>query len=298
MSDPLVQPRILLVTPEAAFIPDGTEHTCRCKVARSKWFANDLASLMSELNDLGVDVHVAQPDYRQIFNTCLRTGQDPEAKKMPAERVHLTEDRAFFYSRFPDSNYQLENIRISLAFQREVINQIIPRIQPDLIHCHDWMTGLIPPVAKELDIPCLFTVRSSHSAKSCLSYIEDMGIDAAAFWQYLFYDNYPASYEQTRDTNPADFLLSGVFAASFVDTPALACMPDIVENQNDSFEASLRQQLAQKWKAGYAFAFNHWVTAKHYIDAYESMLAFPIIDIKPESRPSYREFPQSSLARV
>jgi hypothetical protein len=35
-----------------------------------------------------------------------------------------------------------DNIRIALAFQREVINRIISEVQPDLIHCYDWMTGL------------------------------------------------------------------------------------------------------------------------------------------------------------
>jgi glycogen synthase len=29
------------------------------------------------------------------------------------------------------------------VFQREVINHIVPKA-PDLIHCNDWMTALIP----------------------------------------------------------------------------------------------------------------------------------------------------------
>jgi starch synthase/alpha-amylase len=278
MSDTSVQPRILLVTPEVTFVPDGTVCPCRNMIAHGEGSANDTASLIFDLDDLGVDVHVAQPDYRQIFKTSQREYQDPKAKKIPAKRVHLTEDRAFYYSGYPASNFQWENIKISLAFQREVVNQIIPWVQPDLIHCHDWMTGLIPAMAKEFDIPCLFTVRDSHSAKSCLSYIEDMGIDAAAFWQYLFYDNFPANYEQTRDTNPADFLLSGVFAASLVNIAPTVRPLYIVEDQSGFFEASLRQLLAQKRKSGYAFTFNRQVDAQNCIDTYERVLQRPVRD--------------------
>ncbi len=56
----------------------------------------------------------------------------------------LAEDRAFYYLRSVYSNYGSENAKIALAFQREIINNIVPYVQPDLIHCNDWMTGLLP----------------------------------------------------------------------------------------------------------------------------------------------------------
>jgi starch synthase/alpha-amylase len=40
-------------------------------------------------------------------------------------------------------------------------------------------------MAKKIEIPCLFTVQNPGTAKNFLSYIEDRGIDAAAFWQHL-----------------------------------------------------------------------------------------------------------------
>jgi starch synthase/alpha-amylase len=143
-------------------------------------------------------------------------------------------------------------MKISLAFQREVINQIIPRIQPGLIHCYDWMTGLIPAVAEEIEIPCLFTVQNFDTAKSLLACVEDIGIDAAGFWQNLFYDRYPGSYEQTRDTNPLDLLLSGILAASHVNTTGPVLLPNTADGRSDNIYSSLRRVLAQKWKAGCA----------------------------------------------
>ena len=60
---------------------------------------------------------------------------------MPDDRIHLAQDRAFFYLNRVYSAYGRENLKLSLAFQREVINNIVPRVRPDLIHCNDWMTG-------------------------------------------------------------------------------------------------------------------------------------------------------------
>lgn len=109
-------------------------------------------------------------------------------------------------------------MRVSLAFQREVINTIVPRVQPNLIHCNDWMTGLIPAMARRIGIPCLFTIHNVYNVKTVLSSIEDRGIDLALFWQNLFFERQPENYEKTRNSNPVDFLVSGIFAAHFVNT--------------------------------------------------------------------------------
>jgi hypothetical protein len=42
-------------------------------------------------------------------------------------------------------------MRIAMVFQREVINHIVPKARPDLIHCNDWMTALIPAMAMHLN---------------------------------------------------------------------------------------------------------------------------------------------------
>ena len=47
---------------------------------------------------------------------------------------------------------------MALAFQRELMNRIIPSVRPDLIHCYDWMTGQVPAMVRFLGIPCLFSL--------------------------------------------------------------------------------------------------------------------------------------------
>ena len=177
MPNPSTRPRILFITPEVAFRPARKGNRSSYVCAHPGCFSDFPAQLINDLLNLGADVHVAQPDYRKLFKMLFCNQQANPSIKLPTDRVHLAEDRSFFYSNPIGSNNKCENLEISLNFQREVINQIAPRVQPDLIHCHDWMTGLIPAAAKEIGIACLFTVQNAESAKSLLSNVEDRGND-------------------------------------------------------------------------------------------------------------------------
>jgi starch synthase len=147
------------------------------------------------------------------------------------------------------TDYRWENTKIAIAFQREVINNIIPAVQPDLIHCHDWETGLIPAVARQVGIPCLFTIHNIHTVKSSLSAIEDRGIDAAEFWQNLYFDWVPTTYEEIRERYPVDFLASGIFAAHFVNTVSRTFLMEVVQGRHPMVPAHIRQELTNKDEA-------------------------------------------------
>ncbi|MDL1983206.1 MAG: glycogen/starch synthase [Deltaproteobacteria bacterium] len=252
-------PRILIVTPEVTYLPKDMGNLANYFTAKAGGLADVSAALISALFEQGADVHVALPDYRAIFGDnigplwpLLTQEMNTFQSSMPEERVHLAEDRAFYYLNRVYSNYGGENIKIALAFQREVINNIVPHVRPDLIHCNDWMTGLIPAMARQLNIPCLFTLHNIHTVKSPLSHIEDRGIDAAYFWQHLYYENMACEYEETRESNPVDFLISGVFAAHFVNTVSPTFMTELVEGRHEFIERPLKQELANKWDAGCA----------------------------------------------
>ena len=260
MTTPSKAPRILIVTPEVTYLPNGMGNIANLLSAKAGGLADVSAALISALFEQGADVHVALPDYRTIFSRGAPATPPPLIirelntirSRMPDERIHLAEDRAFFYMNHIYSNYGRENIKISLAFQREVINNIIPHVWPDLIHCNDWMTGLIPAMARQLGIPCLFTVHNIHTVKSPMSHIEYEGIDAASFWPHLFFERFPSSYEEIRDSDPVDFLASGIFAAHFVNTVSPTFLAEIVENRHDFVERPLQQELANKYNAGCA----------------------------------------------
>jgi len=250
------KPRILFVTPEVSYLPIKMSATSTSLKARAGELADVSAALIYSLYKKGADIHVALPDYRTLFNnneSALFQQQLSTIESCDKEtRVHLAKDRMFFYKEKIYSDCDQENIKSALSFQREVINTIVPRVQPDLIHCNDWMTGLIPAMAKRLGIPCLFTIHNIYNNKALLSSIEDRGIDAAYFWQDLFFERQPLNYEETRGSNPVDFLASGIFAADFVNTTCPEFLKELIQGQHPFVTPSIKQELSNKVAQGCA----------------------------------------------
>jgi len=249
-------PRVLIVTPEVAYLPHGIDNAADYLSAKASGLADASAAMIKALYEQGADVHVAIPDYRTVFNECLPASQRRRLavfkKKVPQERLHLAEDETFFHLSGIYSNYRRENRRRALAFQREIINNIIPYVQPDLIHCYDWMTGLIPALVRQRGMACLFTFENLQTEKCPLSRIEDMGIDAAEFWQHLYFERMPCNYEETRASNPVDFLASGIFAAHFVNTGSPSFLKEVADGRYGLVPQHVQNELAGKINAGCA----------------------------------------------
>jgi starch synthase/alpha-amylase len=292
MANHAIQPCILFVIPEACFVPDRSGKSSDYLNCKAGGFAGFLCNLVGDLYGRGADVHIAQPNYRSVFSAILHDNSHIKGCRMPQSRVHLTEDRAFFYAGDPESNPVRENIRISLAFQREVVHQILPLVQPDLIHCHDWMCGLIPAMARKLEIPCIFSLQRYETAKCALSAVEDIGIDAALFWQHLYFDRFPGNYEETRETNAIDFLLSGIFAAHHVSIASPSALAKIAESLIRFPEAPLGKVVSEKLAVDCgAIAAYHSARMK-YIDLYERLLRRPLLKTSVKKPRLRNEFPR------
>ena len=251
-------PRILVVTPEVAFACHGMGPPARSISARAGGLGDICAAQIQALCEHGLDVHLAMPNYRNVFTT--NTDRMPcmdihhRSCELPETHIHLAQDRSFYYQPKLFQATDWENIHIALAFQREVINHIIPEVQPDLIHCYDWMTGLIPAVARDNGIPCLFTLYRLDSPRLLLSAIEDIGIDAGSFWQHCFYARMPVDYQETRNTNPLDLLTSGVFAAGLANTLSQTFLNVVTDERNQYGAPLLKAALQKKLRAGHLCA--------------------------------------------
>ncbi|HQA38445.1 MAG TPA: glycogen/starch synthase, partial [Kiritimatiellia bacterium] len=250
------KPRILIVTPEITYLPSGMGNMACRLTAKAGGLADVSASLVAALFDLGADVHVALPHYRRMFHVEVGQLISDELRvyksRLPDTRIHLAEDRCFYYRDTVYSYSQNENPKLALAFSREVINNIIPTVQPDLIHCNDWMTGLIPGAARRMGIPCLFTVHNIHTHRLTLAQIEDSGIDAAEFWSNLYYTRVPYNYEESRNSNEIDMQASGVFASHFINTVSPTFLKEIVNGWHDFIPRALREEIRNKDRAGCA----------------------------------------------
>jgi starch synthase len=166
------RPRILIVTPEITYLPPGMGNMAKRMSAKAGGLADVSASLVSALFNLGAEVHVAMPNYRRMFQGDIFSLHERELRRyhevLPEAHIHLAEDRIFYYRERVYSSSDDEAMKIALVFQREVINHIVPVVRPDLIHCNDWMTALIPPMARRRGIKSLFTVHNIHTRQVCL----------------------------------------------------------------------------------------------------------------------------------
>lgn len=222
--------------------------------AKAGGMADVSASLVNALYEQGADVHVALPNFRRMFNlethNVFEAEYDKVNRSLPEQHIHLAQDRIFFHrSRVYSAS---DNHNMALAFQREVINHIIPQVRPDLIHCNDWMTGLIPAAAKRYGIKSLFTLHNIHTEKLTLSQIEDRGIDAAEFWNECYYLRTPHHYEETRDNNPVDLLTTGIFASDHVNSVSPTFLSEIVDGHHSFVPSHINHELWQKCNSGNA----------------------------------------------
>jgi glycogen synthase len=199
------------------------------------------------LYEHGLDVHQAIPNYRTVFNIKTPRMQGLYIRnrqcELPESHVHLAQDRSFYYHSQLFVTTDRENVRLALAFQREVINRIIPEVQTDLIHCYDWMTGLIPAFARRNGIPSLFTMYRMDSPRLFLSTIDERGIDAALFWQHCYYSRMPVDYLETRQSNPMDLSASGIFAANQACTLSQTFLNALTDEHSHHTAALLKAEL-------------------------------------------------------
>lgn len=246
--------RILIVSPEVTRVPSGMGPGSRTISARAGGLGDICATQIHALWEHGANVHLAIPNYRNVFKAtgpCV-SGIDinDRLRKFPENRIHLAQDRSFYYHSKLFVTADQENVRTALSFQREVINLIIPEVQPDLIHCYGWMTGLIPAMARQYGIPCLFTMYRLNSPKLLLSTIEDRGIDPAVFWKHCFYCRMPIDYQETRSSNPVDLLTSGLFSAKVANVFSHSYLKTLIDDSNNYTDVWLKAVLKDKMQSG------------------------------------------------
>ena len=74
-------PRILIVTPEITYLPEGMGNMANRLSAKAGGLADVSASLVSALEKEGADVHVALPHYRKLFHVDVNRLISAELRK-------------------------------------------------------------------------------------------------------------------------------------------------------------------------------------------------------------------------
>lgn len=217
------RPRILIVTPElngSDFLGKNGNLAPRAKAGG---LADVSTLLVDALAESGADVRVTMPHFRNMFSWA----DSPQSR-----RLHLCPGFEFFYRRSVYDGCQHANRRAALAFQREVIHHVLPKVKPDIVHCHDWMTALLPAAARSMGIRSVFTIHNLHDESVTLGEMEDRGIDVGGFWQHLHLDRYPHSYDESRWTNPARLMPSAIHAADHVNTVSPTFLTELMDGRH------------------------------------------------------------------
>ncbi|MDP2682763.1 MAG: glycogen synthase GlgA [Deltaproteobacteria bacterium] len=150
--------KILIATPEA--IP----------FAKTGGLADVTGALPKALNGPGLDARIIMPFYRHVQEGNFELKQtgvqasvslgfreidipvfEAEANGITAYFLKRDEyyDRKYLYT-MPDGDY-FDNAERFILFSRGIIEAIKKLdFQPDIIHCHDWQTGLIPAYLKTI----------------------------------------------------------------------------------------------------------------------------------------------------
>jgi ADP-glucose type glycogen/starch synthase len=246
-------PRILFITPEISYVSKKLSDDAERLRAKAGGLADVSALLVHGLSSEDKDIHLAIPHYRNLFQAGDKTTHPGKRTRISVgDRIHLAEDCKFYRRGGVYQACKDDLLMSALAFQRDLINHIIPRVQPDIIHCNDWMTGLIPAAAKKLGIPTLFTIHNIHTQEATLAQIENTGIPAGDFWEELYFGNFPQSFDESYWTNPIDLLASGIRAATHVNVVSPTFLDEVAMGHHEAIPGHLSHLLYHKREAGAA----------------------------------------------
>ena len=191
----------------------------------------DPIALGAFLLELGWDVHVVIPGIN-VNQTNLGEESsayaDLSSRKFLDERVHLT-----------------GTLEDSFGFQRSVVEEIIPDVQPKLIHCTDFGTALIPAATRKLKIPCLLTVHNLQTCEWPLAEIESR-FGKFVGWRFLYYRNQPAEYDDAKAWNEVDLLASGIFSAHWLATGSGEFLNEISQGRHNAIPRHIVSEILSK----------------------------------------------------
>lgn len=230
---------MLLVTPEVTELPEGVGNAANFVRAKGGGLADISAGLFAQLHETDeFDVHIAMPKYdRQFVGEAADFRRlELDAPKWERRGIHLVTDSAFTnIQEVYEQTGENSPVRRSLALQRMVINRFLDTLTPDLVHCNDWMTGLIPAACRERGIPSVFTIHNLFTYWATPRHIDFHGIDVHRLQGHFWFQWFPSFSHDDWHYNHVDFASTGVFAASVVNTVSPTFAEEVRRGQHDSW---------------------------------------------------------------
>ncbi len=270
ISKHLELPVILVATPEIVSLPEHMGNLSNFIGTGDGGGRGDIsAAVVTELSPGGVNVHVTLPHYRNLFAT-LGKISDEEYRAMirgvqETKRIHFIDYGLFDGAKqVYEERSQLDRlmVRRAVAFMEGILYGLLPtlKIRNDriLLHCNDWMTGLLPSAARSRGIPSLFTCHNIFTALETPHALYEQGIEVDPFLEHLYFERHPDSFpsaEMNYRQNRVDFLTSGLFAATRINTVSPTFLREIAEGAFSEFDLipePVRRVIAKRFGEGAA----------------------------------------------
>jgi ADP-glucose type glycogen/starch synthase len=266
-------PLILIVTPEIVYLPQHMGSLANVITTGDGGGLADIsAALVAELDKQGVNVHVTLPEYQNLFKELARI-KDREYQTLrhrlrDQSRIYPITDDIFKTAQkvYDDTSSGLDhvNLRRADAFMRGVISRLLPdlkaRYRNVLVHCNDWMTGLIPAAARNMRIRSLMTFHNVFTMHQQVSGLKKQSIDITPFWRHLIMMDRPGStfnsFRRVVSRNPhVDFMNSGLYAADYINTVSRTFLKEMVEGyfkEHNIMSKLMRNIIIQRFEEGCA----------------------------------------------
>ncbi|MFO7897128.1 MAG: glycogen/starch synthase [Candidatus Cloacimonadales bacterium] len=233
------KPRILLCTPEITELPEGMGNAANLIAAKGGGLGDISAGLVRHINESQeFELHIVIPKYDLTIQDIAKITSkqmDRLAVFLSGRGIHLVNDSAFSYLKNPYSESVMHPpVRRSLVFQQHIINYLLDAIQPDVVHCNDWMTGLLPAAARAKGIKSLFTLHNIFTEKQTMMEIESSGIRPMDFMDWLYFETYPQNIRENLsehfEKTKVDFITTGIFAADYFNTVSETFLQELKNN--------------------------------------------------------------------
>lgn len=298
------RPCVLLCTPEITELPEGMGNAAQYIRAKGGGLGDISAGLIQYLHeDPRFDLHVVLPRYDAKIRDLARITYreiDLLGRLLGRQGVHLVMDSAFtsLTDVYGESDIH-PRIRRAEAFQRTIINDLFLRLEPDIVHCNDWMTGLIPAAARSYGIKSLFTLHNVFTELETPRDIDRSGIDVRRFREFLYYQSWPDDSLANWNFNKVDFTATGIHAADVVNTVSPTFLEEIVAGEfADIIPNSVRVAVREKHSRGRALGILNAPGDAIDPRICPHIIPYDIEDMVPKKRANKERFQQDMGLRV
>lgn len=202
-------------------------------------------ALPKELKKKGEDIRIFLPKYLQLKveylkDTKLVASIDFKEElfniyetKLEGLTVYLVENRSFFER---ETLYESEDKDVQFGVFAEIVLRALEKLQfkPDIVHCNDWQTGLIPYLLK-----IKFKARSFYKDIKTIFTIHNLRYQGIFDKRALIYLDYPFN------DNILNFMKVGLLNATKINTVSKTYAQEI---QTDYFGEGLNPFLSERKK--------------------------------------------------